>query len=142
MKTVRHKQLHFESLFNKEIIVYFDSDHITSDGGSLLLRTLNKNYQTREAIPSCLTDNHCPDRKTHELLTIVRSRETSIAMGYEDTNNAAKLRNDPTIKITAEKLPLSDPVLASQPTLSRLKTLLISGNCAGCQTKLISSSDL
>ena len=42
-------------------------------------------------------------------------------MGYEDTNDAAKLRNDPAVKITAEKLPLSDPELASQPTLSRFE---------------------
>jgi len=42
-------------------------------------------------------------------------------MGYEDTNDAAKLRSDPAIKITAEKLPLTDPELASQPTLCRFE---------------------
>jgi hypothetical protein len=82
---------------------------------------LDKRYQITETITSCLTDNRSPDRITHELLTIVRQRVMSIALGYEDTNDAAKLRSDPAIKITAEKLPLSDPMLASQPTLSRFE---------------------
>jgi hypothetical protein len=50
IKTVCHKQRHFESLFNKEIIVDFEGGHITSDGGSLLLRELYKRYQITEAI--------------------------------------------------------------------------------------------
>ena len=81
MKTVCHKQLHFKSLFNKEVLADFDGGHITSDGGSLLLRELDKRYQITESITSCLTDYRCPERITHDLLTIVRQRVMSIAMG-------------------------------------------------------------
>jgi hypothetical protein len=45
----------------------------------------------------------------------------SIALGYEDTNDAAKLRHDPAVMIAAEKLPLAEQGLASQPTLSRFE---------------------
>jgi len=121
METVCHKQLRFESLFSKEVIADFDGGHITSDGGSLLLRELDSRYKITQAITSSLKDHRCQKRVTHDLLTIVRQRVMSIAMGYEDTNDAAKLRNDPAIKITAEKLPLSDQELASQPTLSRFE---------------------
>jgi len=121
MKTVCHKQHRFESLFNKEVVADFEGGHITSDGGSLLLRELDKRYRITEAITSCLKDYRLPERITHELRTIVSQRVMSIAMGYEDTNDAAKLRSDPAVKIAAEKLPLSDPELASQPTLSRFE---------------------
>ncbi len=121
MKTVCHKQLRFESLFSKEVVADFDGGQITSDGGSLLLRELDKRYKITETITSSLQEHRCPERITHELLAIVRQRVMSIAMGYEDTNDAAKLRSDPAVKITAEKLPLSDQELASQPTLSRFE---------------------
>ena len=121
METVCHKQLRFESLFSKEVIADFNGGHITSDGGSLLLRELDKRYRITEAITACLQDQRCPERITHELLSIVRQRVMAIALGYEDTNDAAKLRSDPALKITAEKLPLSDTELASQPTLSRFE---------------------
>jgi hypothetical protein len=81
MKTVCHKQPRFESLFNKEIVADFDGGHITSDGGSLLLRELDKTYRISQAITSSLYDQRRPERITHDLLTIVRQRVMSIAMG-------------------------------------------------------------
>ena len=38
MDTVCHKQLHFGSLFSKEIVADSEGRRITSDGGGLLLR--------------------------------------------------------------------------------------------------------
>jgi hypothetical protein len=121
MNTVCHNQLRFESLFSRDVIADFDGGHITSDGGSLLLRELDKRYHLTETITSCLHDKRCGDRIIHGLHDIVRQRVISIALGYEDTNDAAKLRSDPALKIAAEKLPLADQQLASQPTLSRFE---------------------
>ena len=56
MKTVCHKKLHFESLFNKEITADFEGRHMASDGGSLLLRESDKRYKLTETTTSCLTD--------------------------------------------------------------------------------------
>ena len=44
-----------------------------------------------------------------------------IACGYEDANDANTLRVDPGFKTACERLPLSGPDLASQPTLTRLE---------------------
>jgi hypothetical protein len=52
---------------------------------------------------------------------MLQQRLFSIAIGYEDNNDAAFLRRDPAVKIAADKLPDTSPDLASQPTLCRLE---------------------
>ena len=121
MKTVCHKQLYFKSLLSKDIVADFDGGNITSDGGSLLLRELDQRYAVTQRIADCLHDPRDPERITHELISIVRQRVMSIALGYEDANDASKLRHDPAIMMAAEKLPECQEGLASQPTLSRFE---------------------
>jgi hypothetical protein len=69
MDTVCHKQLHFGSLFSKEIIADFEGGRITSDGGGLLLREVDQHYHLSERLGACLHDSRVPERITHELLT-------------------------------------------------------------------------
>ena len=68
METVCHKQLHFGSLFSKEIIADFEGGRITSDGGGLLLREVDQRYHLSERLAACLQDSRVPERITHELL--------------------------------------------------------------------------
>ena len=65
-----------------------------------------------------------PEKKAafaHQLLEMVRQRVHQIVAGYEDCNDADTLRGDPILKTICDRLPDSDPDLASQPTLSRLE---------------------
>jgi Transposase DDE domain group 1 len=55
---------------------------------------------------------------SHSVLDLVRQRIYQIAAGYEDTNDATFLRDDPTMRTVVDRV---DRPLASQPTLSRLE---------------------
>jgi hypothetical protein len=121
MDAVCHKQLHFGSLFGKEVIADFKGGRITSDAGGLLLRELDQRYRLTEKAAACLHDPRQDRKVRHDLLTLVRQRLFTIAQGYEDNNDAATLARDPALKIMAGKAPESAGDLASQPTLSRFE---------------------
>jgi hypothetical protein len=121
MKTVCHKQLEFESLFNKEVTVCFDGGQMTSDGGGLLLREIDKRYNLTHTAANCLRDPRDPNRTRHDTSTLLKQRIFSIALGYEDTNDVDTLRHDPALKVISGKLPEASPGLASQPTLCRFE---------------------
>jgi hypothetical protein len=121
MNTVCHKQLHFGSLFGKEVVADFEGGRITSDGGALLLRELDERHGLTEAMTKALDDPRDRSRVTHELRTLLRQRIFSIAMGYEDTNDSTTLRTDPALKASSGRLPETSGDLASQPTLCRFE---------------------
>jgi hypothetical protein len=121
METLCHNQLVFESLFNKEVVADFAGGRITSDAGGLLLRELDQRYRIAEQASACLHDPRDSRKVRHDLLTLVRQRLFAIALGYEDTNDAATLAQDPSHKIMAGRAPESGDDLASQPTLSRFE---------------------
>jgi hypothetical protein len=118
---VCHKQLQLGSLFSKEIIVDFEGGRITTEGGGLLLRELDRRFHLSERLAGCLHDSRTPERITHDLETLLRQRLFAISLGYEDANDAASLAGDPALKTMAERLPESGADLASQPTLSRFE---------------------
>jgi hypothetical protein len=52
---------------------------------------------------------------------MVRQRVFGIVVGYEDCNDFDTLCSDPLFKMAADRKPVTDADLASQPTLSRLE---------------------
>jgi len=64
----------------------------------------------------------------HSLVQLVRQRVVQIACGYEDQNDADRLRHDPLLQLVCGRHPGSQPtaadeaqaLLARQPTRSRL----------------------
>jgi hypothetical protein len=121
MNTLCHKQLTFESLLGKKIVADFEGGQITSDAGCLLLREIDKQHGITENLANILHDPRRPDRILHDNRSMLQQRLYSIALGYEDNNDAAFLRKDPAVKIATDKLPEPSSDLASQPTLSRLE---------------------
>ena len=121
VNTLCHKQLTFESLLGKKIVADFEGGQITSDAGCLLLREIDKQHGITENLAAILHDPRRPDRILHDNRSMLQQRLFSIAIGYEDNNDAAFLRRDPAVKIATDKLPDTSPDLASQPTLCRLE---------------------
>jgi hypothetical protein len=64
-----------------------------------------------------LSDPRQDDRVRHDSLALLRQRLYQIVAGYEDANDAGRLRYDPLLQIVADQK-LGD-ALGSQPTLSR-----------------------
>lgn len=121
MDTVCHKQLSFGSLFGKQITGDFEGGRISSDAGGLLLRELDECYGLSEGVAGSLIDSRHPSWVIHELSSLVKQRVFSIALGYDDNNDAATLRSDPALKLTAGRLPEDLLDLASPPTLCRFE---------------------
>lgn len=121
MKTVCHNQINLKSLFGKEINVRFDGGRMTSDGGGLLLREIDERYGITEAAASAIHDRREVERTVHDIPSLLKQRIFSIALGYEDANDADTLKGDPALKTISGKLPDTDGDLASQPTISRFE---------------------
>ena len=114
------KPLAFSSLSRRRVEADFDGGHLTSDGGALLLREVDRRLGLTERLAACLTDPRDPAATTHTVAAMLRQRLFGIALGYEDLNDHQTLRDDPLMKVLAERPPESDKPLASPPTLCRL----------------------
>jgi hypothetical protein len=106
-----------------EIHARFDGGSLSSDGGVLILREIEKRLNFSNMLASCLFDERDPTRTIHDYTTMIRARIFAIACGYEDCDDLDDLRHDPALKIACERLPDTGLALASQPTLSRLENV-------------------
>jgi len=121
--------MHEDSLFlpglspveRHKIHARFDGGSLSSDGGVLILREIEKRLNFAGMLASCLRDGRDAARITHDHTTMIRARMFAICCGHEDCDDLDELRHDPALKIACERLPESGPALASQPTLSRLE---------------------
>jgi len=96
--------------------------HLSSDGGLLVLREVERRLDVAGRLAACITDPRDPGRVVHGLDEIIRFRLLMIAAGYEDGNDADRLRADPMFKLAMERLG-DEAALCSQPTISRLENL-------------------
>jgi hypothetical protein len=106
----------------KSLVARFDGGQLSSDGGLLMLREVERRLRVAERLAACIPDPRDPQRITHGLTEIIRFRLLAIAAGYEDANDATRLRGDPLFKMALEHMP-SGRDLCSQPTISRLENL-------------------
>ena len=109
-------------LCGKAVVARFDGGRLSSDGGLLMLREIERQLKVAERLAACLDDRRDRQRIRHTLAEIIRFRLLMIAAGYEDGNDASSLRSDPVFKMAHERLP-SGQDLCSQPTISRLENL-------------------
>ncbi len=106
---------------NHKIHARFDGGALSSDGGVLVLRELERQLKFADMIAGCMTDKRDPASIVHTQLDMIRERMFAICCGHEDCNDMDTLRHDPALKMACARLPASGPALASQPTLSRLE---------------------
>jgi hypothetical protein len=107
---------------SKTIEARFDAACMSSDGGLLALREIEQRLAIASRLAACIRDPRDPSRVIHGLEEIIRMRMLMIAAGYEDGNDADRLRRDPMFKLAMGRLP-DDADLCSQPTISRLENL-------------------
>lgn len=111
----------FPELGGKPVVVKFDQEHSSSDGGVIALKRIDERLGLTSRLAECLSDPRQPGKVRHEFVDLLRQRIFGIACGYADTNDAARLANDPMHKLVLERDPISGERLASQPTLSRFE---------------------
>jgi hypothetical protein len=105
----------------REIRAQFDGGAITSDGGGLLLREVEKRMGILHQFAACFTDYRNPDLIEHPVKQLVAQRVYGLALGYEDLNDHEELRNDPLLAVLVEKEDPDKGALAGKSTLNRLE---------------------
>jgi hypothetical protein len=113
----------FELAFHpgQRIVVRMDAPDSSSDGGALLLRQIDEELGLTAGLARWLEDRRDPHRVVHRRIEQVRQRVFQIALGYEDANDADRLRHDPVLTTVCDRSPDDPQGLSSQPTLSRLE---------------------
>jgi Transposase DDE domain group 1 len=107
---------------DKSVVARFDGGRLSSEGGLLVLREIERRLGLADRLAGCLKDPRMPEKVVHRLAEIIRFRMLMIAAGYEDGNDAYTLRSDPMFKLALDRLP-SGEELCSQSTVSRLENL-------------------
>ncbi len=111
----------FPELFAKPAVLKFDQRQGSSDGGAILLKAAERRYGLIEGLAGCVEDKRQAGKVEHSLNELLAQRVFSIACGYADANDSARLGADPVHKMLLGRDPVTGLDLASQPTLSRFE---------------------
>lgn len=125
------KSFPFHPHFQREVVARFDGGAITSEGGGLLLREVEKRTGIIEQFSGCFTDHRSAALIEHSVRELVGQRVYGLALGYEDLNDHDDVRRDPLLATLVGK---ADPTgddrlrerdagkpLAGKSTLNRLE---------------------
>ena len=111
----------FSDFLGKPVVVQFDQQHASSDGGAILLHACDRHLGLTEALISGIDDRRQAGKIRHAIGELVRQRLYAIACGYPDANDASRLGADPIHKLLCGRDPVGGEERASQPTLSRFE---------------------
>src|SRR5208337_3641005 len=89
----------FQLSFNPSLRVDFQGSRVTSDGGLILVRDLDKRLGFGELIEEHLTDSRRGKNTQFPLADLLRQSVYSRLAGYEDLNDAERLSRDPTFRL-------------------------------------------
>lgn len=108
MTECTRKSLSFSRLKKQRIVADLEGGRLTSDGGALLLREVDRQLGLTASLAVCVADPREPAKITHDLRTLLVQRIFGIALGYEDLNDHQTLRDDPLFAILAGQRPDPD----------------------------------
>jgi len=121
----------FQGLGRRKVTADFTGGHLSSDGGALLLREVEKKLGVIDRLAGCFTDLRRQEYVEHPLDQMLRQRIFGLATGYEDLNDFNRLRHDPLHALLAERPDLlgmdrarkedEGKALAGHATLNRLE---------------------
>ncbi len=110
-------QIAFSFHSRKKIVSDFDGGRLSTEGGLLPLRQFDQGCGFTRGLTGCLLERRAADQVDHGLSEMLRQRVYQIVAGYEDANDADRLRHDPVLQLVADRK--VGEALSSQPTLSR-----------------------
>jgi hypothetical protein len=85
----------FQALGSRRVEADFSGGHLSSEGGALLLREVDRIGRLSEQLAGCFSDRRNRHFVEHDLAVLLRQRVMGIALGYEDLNDHDRLRLDP-----------------------------------------------
>ena len=121
----------FQGSGRRTVTAAFDGGRISSDGGLVLLREVDRIRRLTSRFSECFVDARDPGRIEHSVEELLRQRVYGLALGYEDLNDHDTLRHD---SLLAEVVGKAEPTgngrsrprdrgkpLAGKSTLNRLE---------------------
>ena len=93
--------LHFHAAQGHDVVARFDGGTLTSDGGAVLLREVERATGIVARFAACFTDYRAPAWIEHSVASLVAQRVYGLALGYEDLNDHDALRADPLFAVLA-----------------------------------------
>lgn len=122
---------HFEGLGSRRVQADFSGGHLSSEGGALLLRQINRGLGMARRLAGCFHDARNQDYVDHSVEELLSQRLNALALGYEDLNDHGRLRLDHLLAVASDKAdPLGEDrvhpqhrgvALAAPATLNRLE---------------------
>lgn len=123
--------IHFTPLARRSVKARFDAGAISSDGGVVLLREVDRHIGLLDRVDSLIRDPRNPFLVEHQQRTLLAQRVMAIACGWEDLNDHTTLRNDLVFQLATDRKASGrkkgqgdvdpDRPLASASTLCRLE---------------------
>jgi hypothetical protein len=121
----------FPDLGPRTVVADFSGGTLSSDGGVLLLRQVDRGLGLTRRLATCFYDLRDARFVDHATTQLLAQRIYGLALGYEDLNDHERLRLDPLLAVACEK---RDPLgldrifpehrgiaLAAPSTLNRLE---------------------
>jgi hypothetical protein len=124
-------QLSFSFYRHRSIRADFSGGQITSDAGLLPLRAFDHRHGLTRGLAQRVCDPREEERVRHSVLSLFRQRLYQIIAGYEDANDADRLRHDPAFQILADQ-PLGNRSAHNQPSAAG-RTPLHLANSSSCR---------
>src|SRR5271167_339884 len=106
--------------FSRRVEAGFNAGRVSTDGGVLLLREVERKIHLQSRLAACFSDGRSPLRVKHPLSEMLGQRIYGLALGYEDLNDHEQLRSDPLLALLSGKRDRNEP-LAGKSTLNRLE---------------------
>ena len=115
------ERIEFTPRRRRQIVADFLGGRLTTDGGALLLREMDRQIGLIDAIHECIPDPRDPRYTVHDQRAMLAQRIFSLALGYEDLNDQQTMRVDPALQLVAGCSPDAEEPMASPSTLCRLE---------------------
>jgi hypothetical protein len=126
------------------VLTEFNAGAISSDGGMILLREVDRRLNLLDRVDRLIPDPRDPLHIEHDQRTLIAQRVLAIACGWEDLNDHTDLRNDLILQLaTSRKAGGSggdvdpDRPLASASTLCRLENRIDRQTCVRINQLLV-----
>ena len=134
----------FTPLARRQVLAEFDAGSISSDGGVLLLREVDRRINLLDRVDQLIPDPRDPLHIEHDQRTLIAQRVLAIACGWEDLNDHAMLRNDLVLQLATNRQASAsqgdvdpDRPLASASTLCRLENRIDRQTCVRINQLLV-----
>jgi hypothetical protein len=108
----------FSKVGRRQVQAAFDGGDLTSDGGLVLLREVDRRLGLTRAAAAAFVDDRRKASVRHSIRDMLAQRLYGLACGNEDVTDHNNLRSDLVLQTAVGR----DQPLASGPTLSRLET--------------------